>query len=104
MGVQCSLSELDMQAIGERVRTLRKSKGLSQADFAAGAGIGNEKAIGKIENGTQRLSIEQLAGIARFCGVTTDRILFGKEAVSDTEFEEILSKMMEMLSYLKNSR
>ncbi len=101
--VQYSLSELDMKAIGERVKTLRKSKGLSQEKIAEEAGIDNEKAISKIERGNQRLSIEQLVGIARFCGVTTDWILFGKEAASDTEVKEKLSEVMELLSNLKKS-
>lgn len=55
-------SRVSLEYIGQRLRELRKSKGLSQQDVADRLGIPQSN-LSRIENGKQRLNLTVLAGI-----------------------------------------
>ncbi len=49
--------------IGKKIREMRKSKGFSQENFAAEAGLGRTY-FGRVERGEQNISIQNLIQIA----------------------------------------
>jgi len=63
------------QDMGERIRTLRHNKNLTQAQFGERIGISRQN-VGEIENG-KAPSVEQIARICKETGTTMDYIVFG---------------------------
>lgn len=66
--------ELDYQAIGIRIRRLRKAQGLTQQALAE---ISNQEPsnISHIERGATKLSLPTIVNIANALGVTVDELL-----------------------------
>ncbi|MEM7515314.1 MAG: helix-turn-helix transcriptional regulator [Planctomycetota bacterium] len=64
---------------GERVRKLRKARGLSQAKLAQAIGVW-PFTVFKYEKGDFAPRIEQLVSLTRVLGVSADFLLFGSEA------------------------
>ena len=101
-------NELNYEAIGLRIRTLRKTKNLTQELFAEQCGI-STAFIGHIERGTRKLSVETLSRIAQELDISTDYLLFEKqESNSDllTQISSILeeqeqTKVHSLLSAVK---
>lgn len=60
--------------VGARVRTVRKSKGISQSDLATAAGITFQQ-VQKYERGANRVSASMLQRIARHLGVSMAELL-----------------------------
>jgi HTH-type transcriptional regulator/antitoxin HipB len=52
-------AELNLELLGEKIRSLRKQKNLSQAEFGNLIGV-KKSQISKIENGTQNITIQTL--------------------------------------------
>lgn len=71
--------ELDFEALGSRIRKLRKEKRLTQESLAERCEI-STAFIGHIERGTRKLSIETLSRIAQELNASTDYLLFGSQA------------------------
>ena len=66
------------ERFGERVRSLRQSKGLSQEDLAFKAGM-HRTYLGGIERGERNPSLRNIAAIAKALGVTLSELfLFGE--------------------------
>lgn len=59
--------------IGERIRTLRTARGLTQEQLATEIGI-DPKTISRAENGRYPISVDQIARIARALNVPTWRL------------------------------
>lgn len=68
-------SELQSE-VGRRIRELREATGLSQEEFARRAGFARPF-FGRIERGTQNISIETLGRIAVALGVDMGRLVEG---------------------------
>jgi transcriptional regulator with XRE-family HTH domain len=79
----------------ENLKTLRKFKGLTQAELSLKTSI-NIKNIGAYEEGRAEPSIEALLRIARFFGLTADEILLIKicqcKMIQATEITDDLGK------------
>jgi len=54
-----------MKEIGERLRDLRRSRGLTQAGLAASASLGSRHTVLQIERGGRRLTAEKLLSALR---------------------------------------
>lgn len=54
-------------ALGEMIRTLRKGRGMTQADLAAASGV-ERTSITNIETGKQRLGVDLLVNVANALG------------------------------------
>lgn len=69
-----SMKDIGKQQLGQRIRTLRKERGmrLKQVALAAGISVGF---LGDIESGRTKPSITTLQKIARILGVSTDYLL-----------------------------
>ncbi len=63
-----------MSVFGGNITELRKSKGISQTDFAKELHI-SRQAVSKWENGKSIPDAEMLTSVARYFGVTVDRLL-----------------------------
>ncbi|MBR4711449.1 MAG: helix-turn-helix transcriptional regulator [Clostridia bacterium] len=61
------------QIFGERLRVLRKRKGLTQAELAAWAGV-SQAAENKWEHGVSEPSLETMKRMATFFGVSMDSL------------------------------
>ena len=66
--------EIDYQAIGIRVRRLRKERGLTQQVLAEQAGV-EPSNISHIERGATKLSLPTLVCLANALGTTVDGLL-----------------------------
>lgn len=62
--------------MGSRVRALREARGISQEDFARAAGI-DRAYMGKIERGTQNISVTTAAKIAAALEISLSAMLEG---------------------------
>ena len=60
--------------MSNRLKKLRKEKGLTQADLAKVLNT-NQSQYGKYENGKTNLSIENAKNVAEYFGVTIDYLL-----------------------------
>ncbi|MBN2959092.1 MAG: helix-turn-helix transcriptional regulator [Streptococcus gordonii] len=60
--------------MSNRLKKLRKEKGLTQADLAKVLNT-NQSQYGKYENGKTNLSIENAKKVAKYFGVTIDYLL-----------------------------
>ena len=67
---------MDTKKIGEFLKSLRKSKGLTQQAVADELYV-NSKTISKWENGDSIPDISIISNVAKFYGVTVDEILRG---------------------------
>ena len=68
---------LTSETIGERIKKMRKEKGLSQEELGNAIGL-TQNSISKMENGDISLTIDNLLHIASFFNVTTDYICTGQ--------------------------
>lgn len=63
-----------VQVFGERIRTFRKERGMSQIDLANKVGI-DRSYIGFLERGERNPSLEMIIKIAEALNVTPDELL-----------------------------
>lgn len=66
-----------IQRLGDKVRHLRETAGLSQSELAVQLGLsGRSKGyISELESGKKKATIELVLRIAQYFGVTTDYLL-----------------------------
>ena len=65
------MSRVSLEYIGQRLREIRKTRGMSQQDVAQRLGIPQSN-LSRIENGKQRLNLSVLAGILSTYGIEMD--------------------------------
>lgn len=70
--------------LNEKLQELRKQKGLTQEELAAGLYV-SRTAVSKWESGRGYPSIDSLKALARFFGVTIDDLLSGDELLTIAE-------------------
>ena len=70
---------------GERIRRLRKSRGLSQKDFASRLGVSNSR-VSNWEQGINRPDADILAQICRVLNVSPSEIL--NVRIAEEEYSE----------------
>ena len=92
--------ELDYQAIGVRIRRLRKEQGLTQQTLAE---ISNQEPsnISHIERGATKLSLPTLVSIANALGVTVDELLCDSLPASRSVFESEAARVLSDCSHLE---
>ncbi len=71
-----------MNTIGKRITYIRKERGLSQEKLAELADISTQY-ISIIENDKKNMSVAVLTKIADALNVTTDFIIYGREAANE---------------------
>lgn len=108
--------------IGEKLRALRKSQGMTQGEFAEKVGF-NRSTYAGYEIGRRTPSITDLKRIAAICGVTLDyfgvvlaskeeitdiltrsRKIFANESIPTEEKEELYKEIMRLYLTLSDNR
>lgn len=70
---------LDKKDVGQRIRTLRKKKNMTQFQLAEFLNYTTERQLQRIERGETGCSIDKLMEIAQILDTSTDYLLFGVE-------------------------
>lgn len=91
---------LDYQAIGIRIRRMRKARGMTQQVLAE---ISDQEPsnISHIERGATKLSLPTLVNIANALGVTTDELLCDSLPASNSVFEKEAAQLLSDCSQLE---
>lgn len=76
-----------MESIGERIKKLRKEKGITQTTVKEKTGISSGN-MSDIENGKSLPSACALIGLSRLFECTTDYILFGDSQITEIEVKK----------------
>ena len=63
------------KAFGDRVKALRKSRGLTQQELAAALGYADKSMIAHIESGDNEMTLDKVALLATTLGVDANDIL-----------------------------
>lgn len=63
------------KAFGERIKTLRKSRGLTQQELATALGYADKSMIAHIESGDNEMTLDKVALLAQALGVDANNIL-----------------------------
>jgi transcriptional regulator with XRE-family HTH domain len=66
--------EMDLDAVGPRLRALRKQRGLTLADLSTATGT-SESTLSRLESGGRRPTLELLLPLARVYGVPLDDLV-----------------------------
>lgn len=72
--------------IGERIRELRETLSLTQAELAARVNVADSY-ISLIEHGKKQASLEIYITIANALGVTLDELLYGNQVNNPSEYQ-----------------
>lgn len=92
---------MDNQTIGQRIRALRRSKKLTQAQLAKIAGV-SSPAVTEWEKDSYLPKAASLEAMANEFGVTTEYILTGKTTGSlDNNIVPVTSKLLPVLSWVQ---
>ena len=89
---------IDYQAIGVRIRRLRKAKGLTQQTLAE-LSEQEPSNISHIELGATKLSLPTLVHIANALGVTADQLLCDSVAASGAVYQQELTALLSDCSH-----
>lgn len=81
---------MDMRKIGALISTLRKEKGMTQAEFAEQLNLSHQ-AVSKWERGESLPDIAMLPAIGKLLGTTIDDLLAGERSVAVPSWEEARS-------------
>lgn len=87
--------------LGERIVALRNSMNLNQDDFGALCGL-SRPTISNIETGKRSATSENLAKIAKVCGVTIDYLQYGENFGESIKFEGLLASDKEYIRFYLN--
>lgn len=82
----------DFHAIGNRLLSIRKSAGLTQAEVAEAAGL-SDRTYADIERGTANMRVATLLGICRALQVTPNDILTDADCVQPLQTEDLLARL-----------
>lgn len=86
-----------IMTIFERIKTLRKEKGLTQTDLAKAIGYKDKSVISHIERGEQNLYQDKIKAIADALGVSPGYLINGYD-----EKDEKLNKLVDIYNQLSD--
>lgn len=92
----------DKKAVGERIRSCRKNKKLTQCALAEKLDYASERQLQRIESGEISCSVDKLMEIAQVLEVSTDYLLLGEQKTDRFQkyFEGKTEKQTEYLRRL----
>jgi len=85
----------DNKKSGKRIQQLRKDIDLTQEQLADNLNI-SHSTMGRIERGSQGISIDLLIEVAAYFGVSLDYILLGREMQTDKLKNQIRAMMKQL--------
>lgn len=85
--------------IGERLRSIREGMHMNREEFSEKIDI-TDSFLGQIERGERALSVKTLKKVVKYTGVSSDYLLFGKDANNDViqKVNNILTVISEITS------
>lgn len=91
----------EKKAVGERIKKIRQSRGLTQCRLAEKLDYTSERQLQRIENGETSCSVDKLMELVQILEVSTDCILFGWEKGEVGVFQKHLgAKTRGQIEYL----
>ena len=78
--------------IGERLSVFRKSRGMTQGEFAQKANI-NPESVSSVERGSRTPSFDMIISISSAHGVSIDWLLFGRGSMDLIPEDHFLNKI-----------
>lgn len=91
----------DPIACGIRIRDLRKSRNLTQEEFASRLNVSVDH-LGRLELGKRGCSIDLLIEVAIYFDISLDYLILGKE-YSSQRVKQAIRKMKEELALLEET-
>ena len=82
----------DLSEIGNRLLTMRKSAGLTQAEVAEAAGL-SDRAYADIERGTANMRVESLMKICDALRITPNDILTKEDVLPEIRITDIARRI-----------
>ena len=82
----------DFHAIGNKLFSIRKRQGMTQAEVAEAAGL-SDRTYAEIERGTVNMRIETILKICKVLHITPDVILTTENALSQERQDELLRRL-----------
>ncbi len=78
------IKDIDYKKIGENIRLIRMTKGISQIKLARSLDI-SQTHMSNIENGNTGLSLATAIKISKYLGCSIDELVYGKKQLKDNE-------------------
>lgn len=85
------------KVVGERIRTIRKGKGVSQEELAFLSSL-SAIYIGQVERGEKNITVDSLAKIATALGISLEDLFRFSEPLADKSNQEFLIQILDKLS------
>lgn len=80
----------DREAVGKRIKKIRKSRHMTQMELAEFLDYTNDRQLQRIENGETACTIDKLMEIAQILDSSTDFLLFGWEWKDNGNISKLL--------------
>lgn len=98
-----------LKNLGNYIKRLRESEGLSQEELAKKSGFAGRAAISAIEKGKNNISIERLPDLAIALHTTPGKLMdvmteVGDESLTDGLTAENIAKLKSYAAYLKSTQ
>jgi transcriptional regulator with XRE-family HTH domain len=92
-------------SVGERIRTIRKAKGLTQQQLAELSGL-DDAYIGSVERGERNFSIDTLEKVLTALNVSISELMFSKEHMTEDETirQEAIDEFVALTSRLNEEQ
>ena len=91
----------DLHTIGNKLLTIRKHMGMTQAEVAEAAGL-SDRTYADIERGSCGMSVETLMAISSTLNLTLEYVIYGKTS-SEKEQQNHTDEVCAILDLLNNS-
>lgn len=91
---------MDYIALGQRIRDLRRKRGLTQEQLAELADLSTPY-VSHLERGTKKASLAVLVRLAESLGVTVDRLLSGNQIVDKAAYYPEVQELLGDCSVLE---
>lgn len=79
--------------VGDRIKLVRESKGMTQEDLAFACGYKSRSTINKFEKGICETKLSNIKKIASALGVDTDYLVFGDSDEKKEEIERLFNQL-----------
>ena len=88
---------VDYRDLGNRIRSKREIKGLTQAELAAKSGLSTQH-ISNVENARSKIGLEKLVDIANILDSSLDELVCGSIKTGRTIYHNEIDRMIEEYS------
>ena len=76
-----------MNLFGEKLKMLRKQKGITLKDLAVQLGFNSHSYFSELESGKKKPTVDAVLSVARFFQVSTDYLLKDEITINDSNTE-----------------